>query len=323
MFGWRHGQLNLSALPSKRSSTVSTVGAGAPRTSLADAEEIRWQRDRASQIRSMGAYCAAALVFIRFSATHEIITSVLHVNTFVLYIFGVPAILAWLISGGARRSFPRSSPVIFWLAFAFWMVLATPFSSWRGGSTGLVLTYLRTVTPFAVLVAGLPLTWQECRRVAYAIALAAPVILVSSRLFLDVQMEATGRVASELTGTIANSNDIAGMLVVTLPFVLFVVVKPKTMFLVRMLGAGVIAYGIYILLHTASRGAMLGLFAGMALILIRANTRQRIGLVVIGGVAVVSTFAVLPAETVQRLLTFSASEEASGEALASQDPQLS
>jgi O-antigen ligase len=271
-------------------------------------------------MRKIGALCAAGLIFIRFSAIHETIANIIGINIYLLYVLALPAAVAWFISGGFRRTFPPRSPMVFWAAFTAWMLVSTPFSFWIGGSAGVVLTYLRTVLPLALLVAGLPLTWEECRRVAYGIAAAAPVIIVTARLFGSELQGASGRIATDMRGTISNANDIAGMLLVTLPFVLFIVIRPGTRAWIRIAGGLVIIAGLYTLLGTASRGALVGLAATILIILVRSTTRGRIALLIAGGMGLFILFAVLPDRTVERLFSFgNATDNVSAEAAMSQE----
>ena len=59
--------------------------------------------------------------------------------------------LAWLFSGNALRGF-RSRAGLCWAGFLVWMLLATPFSVWRGGSATMLANYV----PRAYLVSSTP-----------------------------------------------------------------------------------------------------------------------------------------------------------------------
>ncbi len=313
---------SLARTPARPSPATPNAAAGS-RSAVIDADEIRWQTARRDRLRAAGALCATGLMFIRFSAIHETISAVLGFNTYLIYVLAVPAGIAWILSGGFRRTFRPGSPIVYWTAFTAWMVLATPFSFWLAAGVDADLVYLRTVLPLAILVAGLPVTFTECRRLAYAVALAVPVIIVTARLFVNERDAAQGRVASDLQGTISNPNDIAGVLVVTLPFVLFIAIRPGTLMWIRAAAGLLLAAGLYTILHTGSRGAMVGGFAAFLMILIRANGRQRIALLAAGCIALVVSFAALPDMVVQRLFSFRAgSENVSEEAIQSQETRL-
>jgi hypothetical protein len=274
-------------------------------------------------VRKIGALCAVGLIFLRFSAIHETIAVIIGINLYLLYLLAVPGGLAWMISGGFRRTFPSRSPMVFWAAFTLWMLISTPFAFWIGGSVATDLFYLKTVLPLALMVAGLPLTWEECRRVAYGIAAAAPAIIITARLLIREGLGAADRIAADMHGTISNSNDIAAMLLVTLPFVLFIAIRPGTRAWMKIAAGALIVAGLYTILGTASRGAMVGLFATILFILVRSNNRWRVTLLTAGGVTLLVLFAVLPDATVERLFTFrTVSDNVSKEAIESQESRM-
>ena len=94
------------------------------------------------------------LVFIRFSMLHQLLTYKLGANLFLLYIFGLPPVLGFLFTGGFRRAV-RFRVALYWLLFAGCLLLACIFSTWRGGSAAVVVTYLRTDFLMLFLIAGL------------------------------------------------------------------------------------------------------------------------------------------------------------------------
>src|SRR5215475_13959625 len=127
--------------------------------------------------------CALVLVFLRFSYLPETFTYFTGINTYVLYIFGPLALIGVLALVGLKLTF-RYTPARLWLAFLVCMVLAVPFSSWKGGSFMLAATYLRTDFIMLLVTAGLAASWVECRYMMYAIALAALVNLATTRLLM-------------------------------------------------------------------------------------------------------------------------------------------
>src|SRR6202790_3058928 len=122
-------------------------------------------------LHSVGFKCALVLIFLRFSDLHEIFAFLTHLSTYVLYFFAPIALLAIVFSGGLRRIF-REKPPKFWLGFAVWMLLAVPFSSWRGGSLAHVVSYIKTDLITFLVTAGLSATWSDCRKIIYTIAAA-------------------------------------------------------------------------------------------------------------------------------------------------------
>lgn len=201
--------------------------------------------------QSIGFKSALVLVFLRFSNLHEMLSFITGKNNYLPYVFGPAAVLAAISSGRLRYIF-RERPPKFWLRFAGWMLIAVPFSSWKGGSFTAVIAYIKTDFIMLLVTAALATKWVDCRQIMYAIAAAAVSNIATAYLFLKPSGD---RLALEWSGTIGNSNDLAAHLLLVLPFLLFVALKPGTWALFRFGWAVAIAFGIFEILRTASRGA--------------------------------------------------------------------
>ena len=62
-------------------------------------------------MRSFAFKCALVIVFLRFSFLPETIAYLTGINTYVLYLFGPPALLGVVACGGLKRAF-RYAPEI-------------------------------------------------------------------------------------------------------------------------------------------------------------------------------------------------------------------
>jgi O-antigen ligase len=270
----------------------------------------------ASPLQAVAFRMALALVFIYFSNIHQLLTYVLHVNLYLLYLFGIPALLGVVLAGGVQRTL-RGRPAIYWIVFVVLMIAGVPFSSWRSGSVheGLI-PYLRTVLPMLFIVAGVTFTWRECRSMMWAIASGGVVIMSAANLFQDTGGHYGDRLAIEF-GTISNSNDYAVHLLFVLPFVIWVALAAKSKAL-KLAALGMACFGILLVLKTASRGAFIGLAAGALYWLFRGTMRQRIGLLALGPIMALALVAFVPRSSLVRIVAFSADEaDAPGEAIAS------
>jgi O-antigen ligase len=256
-------------------------------------------------IRKISFYFCLAALFLRLGVVPELILYVTHVNTYLLYLVAPLAIVSTLLKGGVRRAF-QSRASYYWLAFFVWMALASPFSSWPGGSVATVITYARVDVIFLVLVGGMALNWNEVRIIFRVIAAAAVVNLVSTRLFEKID---EGRVSLESSGSIGNSNDLAAHLILVLPFLLFFMTGRGRSIVVRIVVLGLLLYGVWIILGTASRGALIGLAVMFLCLLIHASLPQRLLLVVVAGVMALVALAVLPAMTRNRLSSIFGAKE--------------
>src|SRR5262249_55754756 len=86
-----------------------------------------------SQIHRVAFYFALIFVFSRFSLIHETLSYLVGIDLHLVTLIGAPTMVLMVISGAIPRTL-RSRPALFWVGFALWLVLAVPFSSWRGGS---------------------------------------------------------------------------------------------------------------------------------------------------------------------------------------------
>jgi O-antigen ligase len=255
------------------------------------------------------------LVFIRFSIIHQLLTYVIHVNLYLLYLFGIPTLLGVVLAGGIPRTL-RGRPAVFWTIFAVLLIVGVPSSSWRAGSAGALNAYLRTDFPMLFVIAGLTITWRECLSMMRAIAWSTVIMMSAANLFRDTSGLFGERLAINF-GTISNSNDYACHLVLVLPFVIWVGLAAKSKAL-RLGAWGGVGYGVLLVLKTASRGALLALIAGALFWLLRGTMRQRIGLLAAGPIAAAGLVAFVPQSSLIRIVSFSAADAgASQEALES------
>ena len=90
--------------------------------------------DESGTFRKLGFYFGVAFIFTRVSVLPEFLNQLIGTNLYILYLIAPPAVAGVLLTGAVRRAL-RGSPARHWMAFYVWMVLATGFSSWIGGST--------------------------------------------------------------------------------------------------------------------------------------------------------------------------------------------
>jgi putative inorganic carbon (hco3(-)) transporter len=261
--------------------------------------------ERADVLRTVTFYMALSLVFIKFAMLQEIQAYVMGFKGYVLYIFGVPAILGVIVSGGIRRAM-GGWPAWFWSLFSVWLFICIPFSSWKGDSFRVARGFLLYQFVLLVVISGLVLSWRECRLVVKAIGIAAIVNLIAARLF-----GAMSGGAERLTldfGMVANSNDYAAHLLLTVPFLLIFVYNSKSVVL-RIGACLVLAGGALIILRTGSRGALVAMGADILFVLWRGSVRQRIVLACLIPLTAAAILPFVPADVLKRIRSFSASGE--------------
>lgn len=253
--------------------------------------------DQSGILRVIGFYFGVALIFARVSVLPELLGQLIGTNLYILYILTPPALAAVLATGAIRRTL-SGKPARYWMAFFGWLVLATGFSSWIGGSLLRVRDYGIYELMLLFIVGGLATNWREIRIVFFALAAAGLMNLLEARLFMDLR---NGRMQLWESGSISNANDLASQLLLVLPFVLWVAMDSKRNIFIRIpLFLGVI-YGLWAIVGTASRGALIGIFAGFLFALWRANGRQRLGAILAAVFLCAIVMVALPQSTSSRL----------------------
>jgi len=251
-------------------------------------------------LRRLAFYAALGLIFLRYSLLHEVIGYYAGTSTYILYLFAIPALLGVIGCGGVQRTL-AAPQAKYWIAFVVWFLLAVPFSTWRGESTEYALLYLRTDMPMLFVMAGLALTWQECRAMLATIAFAG---ITNIFMGLALVKDFSGRMGIEF-GVVSNPNDYAGHLILILPVILFLVLCPtKRMpmrLFVRVSGLAAVLFGLYIIVMTGSRGAFIGLVAGTLYVLWKSSMSVRLGALFAAPLLYLVLFAVVPERIRTRL----------------------
>jgi O-antigen ligase len=266
--------------------------------------------DDANPIRKIAFYAGLCMLFVMFGTLPEVLAYAFHVNLYILYIVGPPALLGAAFAGGIGRTFKHRAAVYFALFF-LWMIIATPFSSWRGSSIQRVLDYGRFSFPLIVLAGGLATGWKEIRAIFYTLAFAGMVNLAASKLFMA---DANGRLTLEASGTIGNPNDLAAHLILLVPFILYIATDKKRNFVLRYALLAPIAYAIWIILGTGSRGGLIAIAVTFLFMLWRASIWRRIQVVIAAVALALIVPALMPPATLARLKSlFGEEHEEAGE----------
>ena len=202
------------------------------------------------------------------------------------------------------------------MAFSIWIVAVIPFSIWKAGSLQIVEDYWRTNVILFVLVGGLTTTWEEFKLLLRVLAFSCVVNLIIIKAF--GQIDANGRMILPF-GALANSNDYAAHLLMLLPCLLWVALTTKSIKF-RIVILGVFGYGLFAVLSSASRGALVAVSVGIVYFLLSASNKQRLWAAGLVAVMLFTVFSLMSREAMQRMLSFSKSSgSASEEALESSE----
>ena len=253
----------------------------------------------------MAFFVAVALVFIRCSSIHELLTYTFNTRPYLVAAVTPLAILLVVFTGGLGRAF-KGSPAWYWLGVLIWLTAASAVSTWRLGSAQLIVDYARVEWILLPIIAGSVRTWREFVVMARAVALAAAVTVAISFQFRD-----TGRLSVQF-GIMANSNDIAAHLIYVLPFVLYFFMTAQGRPLRRMLTLAVLLAGVYVIFATASRGALIAIAVMLLFCFRRASMSGRLVMIIGAAGIALALAATLQSGALKRLSTLfrdDASEE--------------
>lgn len=252
-------------------------------------------------------------IFVQFSFLHEIIGITLRLRSFLPALFGIPAVIGVILSGGLRRAFSVRS-TYWWILFLASMGASVVFSAWPGESMRIFSSYVRTQFPAFLIIAGLVITWKEFRWVLYTIAAAGVVNELTGRYLSKA--DSGGRLMLDIV-TIGNANDFAAQLLLILPVFWFVLVNPYVPRIVRMLMLVAIPYAMYLSLRTGSRGALVAMVVAYLFTVIRATGAQRLLIAITVPLLAAVVFATIPGTLIERFSTLYESNSQELEATAS------
>jgi O-antigen ligase len=197
--------------------------------------------------------------------------------------------LAWLFSGNAARGL-RSGAGLCWAGFLLWMVLATPWSVWRGGSAALLANYVPRAYLDFFYTCAFVTSLRRCRQWMYVQIASAVALLLSCVALGSIGDDPNGvrfRIPHSLF--YANSNDVALALLLGTTSFLFLFHRASRAG--RLAGIVGILLSTFYAARTGSRGCVIA--ASAMLILIFSLSRGRWKVAALGltalGIALVAS----------------------------------
>jgi putative inorganic carbon (HCO3(-)) transporter len=225
----------------------------------------------------------------------------------IFYVPGLAMILALLalsggVMGGDVMGAGRSRVGIFLIAFSIWMIAISPLSVWPGGSFHMLKEiWIKNVLVFFILVSVL-ITSAECLRVFYVLAAATVTIVLLSFKYATMT---TGRLKF-ITGTLANSNDLAAYLLVGAPFCLLALQRSGP--IMKAVWLASLALLVNLVLKTGSRAGLLTLGFILVYMFIKARPLMKLAMGTVAICAVLAAPFLLPQSVLDRYaLIFSTS----------------
>ncbi len=207
---------------------------------------------------------------------------------------------AWLLSGNALRGLKR--PVgRWWLAFLVCLLVSTPFSVWRGGSTALLWNYLpRSYLAFFYTCAFVT-SLRRCRTLMYVSIAGAVILLLTCFKFGGTGSgQDDGRFVILDSLFFSNANELGLALLLGVTSFLFLVYQPGMA--KRILGVAGILLSVIYALKTGSRGCLLAAIAMCGMIFFFSRNKAKTIIFVLPIIAL--ALLLLPSATTHRLLLF-------------------
>jgi O-antigen ligase len=187
----------------------------------------------------------------------------------------VTALTIAALTGGIKRAF--ASPIGICLALlTAWILVAIPFSFWKGGSVQFVLDLWSKSFLSYVMVAGIVKTSKQCCRAAYSIALGVLVVAILA-LYFRHTIEG-GRLGLPL-GMLTNPNDLAQVILIGMPLWLLMVTIRSGLLPVRIFAALCLAPLLLVLFKTGSRAGLVTFALLSALTFFRVSLPNKVKLV--------------------------------------------
>lgn len=257
-----------------------------------------------TSFQRLGFASLAAFLFILHSRVFDMRLWWLHIPSVIL---GSALVIA-LFSGGVVRAFANRTGVCL-LVLSAWMCLATAFSVWRGGSAAILKDQWINCILIYFVIAALIASWEQYRA-TYAVLCVSVLVLALMTLAFGTPNE-DGRLALG-RGRFGNPNDLAQILLMSLPLWWYMATRPDTR-LVKRVSAQLASLVIFVTIaKTGSRGALIATAGLLVVLFLRTSLKHKVQLATAGMLVSAFAAATLPASLKQRYFTFFNSPESSG-----------
>jgi hypothetical protein len=245
-------------------------------------------------------------IFFRFSFLHEFISNKLNVDTHIIISLSLICALCCLLSGHLFEAF-HNKVAWLWISFGAFMCIATATSFWRGGSFLILMDYLRTTLPLVVMIPALTVTKKDLGRLINVIGFACVTTVFLGLINNDFK---TGRMSIDaLNSEIQDSNDYAAHLILMLPALAYLTMRPGRSMFYKGIGVALMGASMFEILSTGSRGGLLSLGITALYIAFTASHKLRVGILI--GVPILALAAIpfIPQESAARLKTLFSSND--------------
>jgi O-antigen ligase/polysaccharide polymerase Wzy-like membrane protein len=263
---------------------------------------------------------ALLCVFTISGYANEFATRLFHVKAYISTVSWVLLPLLLLLSGNLLRAF-RDKIGWLWLMFLAWILLATPFSVWRGGSLALLVDYVPHGWIQLFYFAAFAISVRHLDRLMLFLVASDVLLLIDCFWGGSTQ---SGRLEIPDSMFFRNANDLSLQLIIALTQFVYLLYQREIW--KRVLGAGGIAASIIFMLETGARGAFLALLALAAVSL--ALTKHRVRSILWAAPVVAVALLIAPSAVFHRVMLFGSQSDVAAagavdqEAIGSQTQRL-
>ncbi|MCU1274392.1 MAG: O-antigen polymerase [Bryobacterales bacterium] len=222
-----------------------------------------------------------------------------------------------ILSG--RLQYVFASPIGICLsAFTVWLIFAIPFSVWQGGSFHVFTELWSKSFLLFVMMACLIRTVRQCRLTMYGIAGGVLVVVAMCLYFRNTVEDGRLRLPD---GMLSNPNDVAQVLLMGMPFLIFMMIRKHGLPFQRILAALCLLPLFIVLFKTGSRGGLLTLAVICLLSFARASLASKVKLA--GAVMLIAAICVplLPQNIRDRYRTVYTKETVTDESVATESSE--
>jgi O-antigen ligase len=244
-------------------------------------------------LRRLGAVVITIFLFFAYGRILDFRMARLHIP----YALSLFALFCAALSGGLPRAL-LSRIGVFLTALTAWMVLCVPFAFWRSNSLELITNKWFKAYMLAILLIALLGSVKECHRAMNSLAYGT---LLVALLALYFHATTRGRLILPETA-LNNPNDLAQVLLMGLPFLIIMTFSGNNL-VRRIFASGAVMIVMYVILKTASRGALITIAVCGVLVFFKASMLTKFKLVALGMIGMLVFVATMPPEVRSRYMT--------------------
>lgn len=248
----------------------------------------------------------ALYAYFLSSRSFEILTQITGKDLYIMLVLSALGLFMVFAKGTFVRALQTPAGLIL-MAFTGWAMLILPFSSWKGQSLHeLTNVWLKSVAAYFIIV-GLTTSFAIAKKVYLGVALGG---ITSALLIYKFGWYDGGRLTG--FGSLANSNEVAFHLVVSLPFIFLLMSRVKVVWKVA-LGA-IVLLALQLSLRTASRSGLIMLGVIFAVSFLRVSFGNKTKMIAVGAIGLIVGIGSISQDQMDRYSTLFSSDDTSAAA---------